>query len=57
MKITVICANDSMELAFPPDTAAKVINVQLSRIKKEMDGRYPSGNVYVHTDEVEYFAK
>jgi hypothetical protein len=56
MKINVICANDSMELAFPPDTDAKIINVELARIKKLMDGRYDHNSVYVHLDEVEFFA-
>ena len=57
MKINVICANDSMELAFPPDTDAKIINVELSRIKKLIADKYGHKSVYVHIDEVEYFGE
>lgn len=55
MKITVICANDSMELAFPPDTDAKIIASHQQRISTEMDHKLGVGRVYVHLDEVEYF--
>lgn len=51
--ITVICANDSMELAFLPGTSDNTIVKHKRRIKREVDKLHPSANMYVHIHEVE----
>lgn len=53
MFVTVICANDSMELAFLPGTPFNAIESHKRKIKRKMDKRYPDRNVYVHIHEVE----
>lgn len=54
MIISIICANDSMELAFAPGTDAKIIASHKRRISKEMDRKHGVGVVYVHLDEVPF---
>jgi len=61
--IKIICANDSMELAFLPDTPKEIIQAEILKIKDKMDKLYPSnsgfGNnsVYVHIHEVKLYEK
>lgn len=54
-QISVICANDLMEVAFPLGISKGVIEQHRLRIRDEMNKRYPDGNVYVHVHTVQLF--
>ena len=54
-QITIICANDSMELAFLPGTNEQIIEQEKRRIKKEINKRYKPNNIYVHLHTVELY--
>ena len=61
-QIKIICANDSMELAFLPDTPDSIIQTELSKMKDKMNKQYPSDSgfgsrVYVHIHEVKIYEK
>ena len=61
MMIKIICANDSLELAFLPGTPDEVIEKEMQRIKakylKSCPPAFPGllPPVYVHLHEVEVF--
>ena len=55
--ITLICANDSIELAFHPDVKSGVIEKHKKRITKKLTERYKHTmhtNIYVHYHTVEF---
>jgi len=54
MKITVICANDSLELAFPPGTCKDIIEEYKLKVKQKLNEQYPNNNIYVHTHDVDF---
>ncbi len=59
MKVTIICANDSMELAFLPNTEPKIIEQQWQKIEEKYIERYKHQrippSIYVHLHEVDVF--
>jgi hypothetical protein len=61
MQTTVIFANDSPELVFPPNTKTEIIQQQLQKMRdKHIESRINGGidtNMYVHLHDVEYFVE
>ena len=61
MNIYIICFNDSMELAFPPETKLNAVIEQMEVLKKDyiqehMLKEFPRA-IYVHYHEVKLFGK
>lgn len=60
-QLTIICANDNMEVAFLPDTSQEIIDTELERLKDiirdefSYEGLLQHVDVHVHVHEVKVF--